>query len=67
MQQHKSSPDKRLFFLEWAYTYVLSLFDLLRDVAVSIKIEEVTNLFERKSVVEEELATHKNTLNAHRV
>ena len=71
-QQHEISPDKQRFFLDRAYTQALRLSDLIRDVALITKIEEATDLFERKpvdlkQVVEEVIADHKNTLDAHRV
>ena len=72
LQQHEISPDKQRFFLDRAYTQALRLSDLIRDVALITKIEEATDLFERKpvdlkQVVEEVIADHKNTLDAHRV
>lgn len=50
LEQDKLSPDKQKFFLERAYTQILRLSDLIRDVALITKTEEASELFEKETI-----------------
>ncbi len=50
LEQDKLSQDKQKFFLERAYTQILRLSDLIRDVALITKTEEASELFEKETI-----------------
>lgn len=50
LEQSELTPDKQKFFLERAYTQVLRLSDLIRDVALITKTEEASDLFQKETI-----------------
>lgn len=50
LEQNELTPDKQKFFLERAYTQVLRLSDLIRDVALITKTEEASDLFQKETI-----------------
>ena len=50
LEQSNLTPDKQKFFLERAYTQVLRLSDLIRDVALITKTEEASELFTKENI-----------------
>lgn len=50
LEQSDLTPDKQKFFLERAYTQVLRLSDLIRDVALITKTEEASDLFQKETI-----------------
>lgn len=50
LEQQSIDPAKQKFFLERAYTQVLRLSDLIRDVALITKTEEASDLFNKETI-----------------
>lgn len=50
LEQQNIDPAKQKFFLERAYTQVLRLSDLIRDVALITKTEEAADLFNKETI-----------------
>ncbi|MEG1949010.1 MAG: HAMP domain-containing sensor histidine kinase [Odoribacter sp.] len=50
LEQEYIEPVKQKFFLERAYSQILRLSDLIRDVALITKTEEASELFEKESI-----------------
>lgn len=50
LEQNQLDPAKQKFFLERAYTQILRLSELIRDVALITKTEEASELFEKESI-----------------
>lgn len=50
LEQQSIEPAKQKFFLERAYTQILRLSDLIRDVALITKTEEASELFEKETI-----------------
>ena len=50
IEQNNLDPAKQRFFLERAYSQILRLSDLIRDVALITKTEEASDLFEKENI-----------------
>lgn len=50
LEQNNLDPAKQKFFLERAYTQLLRLSDLIRDMALITKTEEASELFEKEKI-----------------
>lgn len=50
LEQNNLDPTKQKFFLERAYSQILRLSDLIRDIALITKTEEASELFEKESI-----------------
>lgn len=50
LEQEQIDPAKQKFFLERAYTQILRLSELIRDVALITKTEEASELFEKETI-----------------
>lgn len=50
LEQDNLDPEKQKFFLERAYSQILRLSDLIRDVALITKTEEASELFEKETI-----------------
>lgn len=50
LEQNNLDPVKQKFFLERAYTQILRLSDLIRDVALITKTEEASELFTKETI-----------------
>ncbi len=50
LEQERIDPVKQKFFLERAYSQVLRLSELIRDVALITKTEEASDLFEKETI-----------------
>ena len=50
LEQNNLDPAKQKFFLERAYTQLLRLSDLIRDMALITKTEEASELFEKEEI-----------------
>lgn len=50
LEQEPLDPEKQKFFLERAYSQILRLSDLIRDVALITKTEEASELFEKETI-----------------
>lgn len=72
LEQDRLDPEKQKFFLERAYSQILRLSDLIRDVALITKTEEASELFEKetinlKNTVAEVVSDLEVSLNNHTI
>lgn len=61
LEQNNLDPAKQRFFLERAYSQILRLSDLIRDVALITKTEEAADLFETESIRIRDIITEVRT------
>lgn len=72
LEQQDIDPAKQKFFLERAYTQVLRLSDLIRDVALITKTEEASDLFNKETIniretINEVITDLENPLRSHNI
>ncbi|WP_294143181.1 ATP-binding protein [uncultured Sanguibacteroides sp.] len=72
LEQPDITSDKKHFFLERAYSQVVRLSDLIRDIALITKTEEAAELFQKEEVnirttVQEVIADLNDTLISHSI
>ena len=72
LEQPDITSDKKHFFLERAYSQVVRLSDLIRDIALITKTEEAAELFQKEEVnirttVQEVIADLNDTLTSHSI
>lgn len=72
LEQQDIDPAKQKFFLERAYTQVLRLSDLIRDVALITKTEEASDLFNKETIniqdtINEVVTDLESSLRSHNI